>query len=186
MKKFILIFILIANHGLAQTSTETLPLDQVITIINNSLDSASNQLKDVKLNITEAEVSLSTIYDKSGGGGFKIFVKAEKKWELEKTSTMTYSYKKVEQIEKINKSLESLDNSFKNSLTKAIVQAAKQWKDSSNTVKGLNKDSFSVEISFAFTSSGGAGFEVEVWGIGLDASVNLENTAVHTISLTFK
>ena len=34
--------------------------------------------------------------------------------------------------------------------------------------------------------SSGGGIEFEIWGIGADLSVDSENSAVHTVSLTFE
>jgi hypothetical protein len=165
---------------------ETIPLDAMITIINNSLDKANERLSTSSLDVRTAEITLKTSYDKSGGGGFKIFVKASKKWELEKANTMKFVYEKADKINE--KSVEFFDNKmiFEKNLTDAIVSAANQWQKTTASVDGLSKSKFSVEISFMVKNITDGGIEFEIWGVGLDIGGDYENTAVHTVSLTFK
>lgn len=189
MKKLILI-LTVAFQSLtffAQAEEkETIPLEAMITIINNSLDKANEQLSTTALDIRTAEITLKTSYDKSGGGGFKIFVKASKKWELEKANTMKFVYEKADKINK--KSVEFFNNEkvFEQNLTDAIVSAANQWQKTTATVEGLSKSKYSVDISFMVKNITTAGIEFEIWGVGLDVGGDYEKTAVHTVSLTFK
>ena len=187
MKNLLLILILLTGTALfAQDKSETFPLESMIKIINNSLDKANERLVSKNLDIKTAEITLKTVYDKSAGGGFKLFVKASKKWELEKASTMTFEYEKVNKTRQ--KSIEFFNNKevFEENLTNAIVGAATQWYNTSQTVTGLSKSKFSVEISFSVKNVTEAGIEFEIWGAGIDLGGDYEKTAVHTISLTFK
>ena len=79
-----------------------------------------------------------------------------------------------------------IKETFEEHLTKAIVTAAKQWSLSSGTILGLSKEKYNVEVSFMVKKSTGGGIEFEIWGIGADLSVDSENSAVHTVSLTFE
>jgi hypothetical protein len=169
-----------------QDKNETFPLEAMIAVVNNSLEKANERLSATSLDIKTAEITLKTSYDKSGGGGFKIFVKASKKWELEKANTMTFVYEKAEKINE--KAVDFFDNKkvFEKNLTTAIVSAASQWQKTTATVKGLSKSKFSVEISFMVKDITDGGIEFEIWGVGLDIGGEYEKTAVHTVSLTFK
>lgn len=169
-----------------EEKVKTFPLESMILIINNSLDRANEQLNSEVLNIKTAEITLKTSYDKSGGGGFKLFVKASTKWELEKANTMKFVYEKADKTNP--KSVEFFNNEkvFEENLTNAIVSAANQWKKATKTVEGLSKSKFTVEISFMVKNIKEAGIEFEIFGAGIDIGGDYEKMAVHTISLTFK
>lgn len=189
MKKSLLLLTLFfgtATLFAQQDKPETFPLEAMIKIINNSLDKANDKLNDQALDIKTAEITLITSYDKSGGGGFKLFVKASKKWELEKANTMKFVYEKVDKTNQ--KSVEFFDNKkvFEQNLTNAIVSAANQWQKTTATVEGLSKSKFSVEISFMVKNITEAGIEFEIWGAGIDIGGDYEKSAVHTVFLTFK
>jgi hypothetical protein len=189
MKRLILVLTLslsILNLFAQQEEKATIPLEAMITIINNSLDKANERLSANSLDVSTAEITLKTSYDKSGGGGFKIFVKASKKWELEKANTMKFVYEKADKIN--TKSIKFFDNKpvFEENLTNAIVNAANQWQETTKTITGLSKSKFLVEISFMVKNTNETGIEFEIWGIGLDLGVDFEKTAVHTVALTFK
>ena len=159
-------------------------MDSIIKIINNSLDKANENLTAKDLDIESAKITLKTSYDQSGGGGFKLFAKASKKWELEKASTLTFLYEKP-----TKKSLKPIgDNDFAHKLTNAIVEAATEWQNATKTINGLSKSTFSVDLSFSVKKTTGTGieFEIEIWGVGIDLNYDYEKTAVHEISLTFK
>ncbi|WAC42234.1 trypco2 family protein [Pedobacter sp. SL55] len=159
---------------------ETFELKEIVSLINNSLEKASKEL-DVSMQpkLQSAEITLSTIYNKTGGGGFKIIAKASKKWQLERSTTLTFSYEKNN-----NKGLLTL--SFEVHLKDAVVAASQQWAGASTGVTGLSKKEFSVELSFSLKKSGSGGVEFEVWGIGIDASVDVDKTVAHKVKLTFK
>ena len=164
-KTFLLgiISLLISSVVFSQEKTETYPLDLMIQVINNSLDKANKRLDSVHIQIQHAEITLQTLLDKSGGGGFKIFVKAEKKWELEKASTLTFTFEKIESRPEPNyKSLNK--DIFEKNLIEAIVDAAHQWKNTTNIVNGLSKKNFNVEISFSVKKDTSIGVEFEIWG----------------------
>ena len=183
MKNLLLAISLIFTSAVygQENKAETLPLNSIITTINNSLDKANENLETKKLDIKTAEISLKTSYVKSGGGGFKLFVKASKKWELEKASTLTFVYEKPTE-----KSLELVQvTDFAEKLTSAIVDAATQWQNATTTINGLSKSTFSVELSFLVKKVTEGGIEFEIWGAGIDLGGEYENTAVHEISLTF-
>lgn len=203
MKKItylLIIFVLTSLSTFAQKKptnppiikTETFELNNVIAKVNESIIEATKRIDDSKqinteeqnsLKITDAEITFQTIYDISGGGEFKLFARASKKWELEKTTTMTFSYSTVKNL---TSEKNFIKETFEEHLTKAIVTAAKQWSLSSGTILGLSKEKYNVEVSFMVKKSSGGGIEFEIWGIGADLSVDSENSAVHTVSLTFE
>lgn len=188
MKKLLSIISLvvaISSQAQAQVNNgfKTYELDSMITKVNNSIKKASEKL-GTDLTIQSAEITLKTVYDKSFGGGFKLFVKANHSWELEKASTLTFYYTELQKNEK--KSEEKIKEAFEDNLTNAIVCVAEQWKNTSVPINGLKKDNYSVEISFIVTKNSTAGIEFEIWGVGLDSEGTYETSAVHTISLAFK
>lgn len=75
MKNFVL-SVLFASLSFA-ANAQDIELNEVISKINTSLNQAQNGLVGVTL--TGASVTFETISAKTGGGGFKIFVKASKK-----------------------------------------------------------------------------------------------------------
>ena len=186
--------LIVSNLATAQKTSKTIPLDSMIEIINGCMINANAQLSKrgfplKKVEIKSAEISLTTSYDASGGGEFKLLVKAGKRWELEKTNTMKFVFEKIEKSEKSGqKSFPDLQNKikFEKSLTNAIISAVDQWQNSTQSITGLSKSEFSVEISFMVKETTSAGIEFEIWGIGVDSSADYENSAVHTIALTFK
>jgi|GEM_PF-1114189 len=193
MKKNTLLIILLiitfsANAQKRQQSSKSvvLELSSVVDLINRSITQASKELSktETKLKIKEAAITLETVYDLSGGGEFKLFAKASKKWELEKTTSITFSYSSEEKSN--SKSGTSSPMAFEQNLTNAIISAAKQWKQSTGTITELIKDNFNVEVSFMVKKSTGIGVEFEVWGVGADLSVDNENSATHKVSLTFE
>lgn len=190
MKNLILVALcLVGNFLFSQKqklSTNTYPLEDMITTINNSLSNAKSNLKDSTIEIQKAEIALETSYDTSAGGEFKLFVKASKKWQLQKANTIKYVYEKssIANLKSDNK--KNLFHSFEDNLTKAIVKAATQWLQTKRLVNGLDRSEFSVEISFMVKKITSAGVEFEIWGLGADIGGEYENSAVHTVTLTFK
>jgi len=158
----------------------------MITIINNSLDKANERLDSIDLDVKSATITLKTSYDKSGGGGFKLFVKASKKWQLEKVNTMKFVYEKVNKVNLKSVGYYNNEKVFEKNLTNAIVSAANQWQNTTQTIEGLSKKSFSIEMSFMVKKITKGGIEFEIFGAGIDISGDYERTAVHTISLSFK
>jgi len=84
-----------------QERIQTLPLKQVVEIINKSLDNTNTELKKDNHHISNATISLKTIYDKSAGGNFKLFIKASHNEELSNASKFVLQYKEDRQ-EKTN------------------------------------------------------------------------------------
>lgn len=163
-----------------EDKVEAFELKGIVSLINNSLEKASEELDgSMQPKLQSAEIALSTIYDKAGGGGFKIIAKASKKWQIEKSTTLTFSYEKSDQKEMVSPS-------FETHLKDAVVSASKQWAAASTGVTGLSKKEFSVALSFSLKKTGSAGVEFEIWGIGIDATVDVEKTAAHKVTLTFK
>jgi hypothetical protein len=161
-----------------EKSEQESPINEIVDLINKSLEKAQGSLSDIK--IQEAEISLKTSYTKNGGGGFKIFLKASKKWEVENANTFTFTF------DKVSTPKEGLEKSGKQDyLTTALIDAAQQWKTLNNTISGLKKKNLSVEVSFTITKTSEGGIEFELIGVGVDVSGKLENSAVHTIKLTF-
>ncbi|WKK76733.2 hypothetical protein QYS49_05480 [Marivirga salinae] len=172
--------------GQEDKEQNNLPLDLMVTVINNSINEANSSLKDNPLNIKKAVITLKTSYNGSGGGGFSFFVKAEKKWQLEKAHTLTYTYEKPSEAKE--KSIDKMYDPiklFEKKLAEAIFEAADQWNKVSATVEGLPKKEFTVELSFTFKKITSAGIEFEIFGIGGDGSIDYENSATHKIALTF-
>lgn len=97
MKKIILILLAIVGFTSPTFSQKgSAPKDQsaelndVIDRINAALSEVQKTADIPKLN--SATVKLETTYDRSGGGGFKIFVKASRKWAKGSASSITYKY----------------------------------------------------------------------------------------------
>ena len=186
MKKTLLLLLLSLQTLMAQEKKdETLPLNTIIAIINNSLDSASERLEAYPLNISTAEISLKTSYSKSVTGGFTFLVKASHGLTLDKATTMKFTYKKPTDNEK---AIQKINNErfIQANLTDAIVDAAIQWQKADEVLGGLPKNKFSVELSLIVKKTTGAGFEFELWGVGAETGGDYSNNAVHTISLTFE
>lgn len=163
---------------------ETMALDSVVSEVNKALSLSSEDLRMNGLVISEAEVTLKTIRSTEGGGGFKLFVKASKKWGLEKASSITYSYERPETLMALTFDKGKAD--LHAALRKAIEEAATQWSRTTTEINGLDKDSFKVEISFGVTRSTSGGVEFEVWGVGVELDGAKERTASHSVTLTFK
>ena len=151
-----------------------LALDAVIKSINGSLSIAQSKLKGVTLN--EGSVTLETTYSNEGGGGFKLFVRAERKWSKESTNTVTYNYKKPE---KKGVGIDTQDQ-----LADIIYNVAKQYEES-EAMGGLDKDGFEIELSLSITNKIGGGLEFEVFGVGFEAGADFEKTVFHKITLSF-
>jgi hypothetical protein len=154
---------------------ETVELKDVIERINAAL--AEAQKSPEAASLLSATIKLETAYDKSGGGGFKVFAKASRKWAKGASSSVTYKYSTPITIT----SLESKNDE----LVAIIKDAAKNFKNNSS-IAGLEKDKFEIEIAFSVTKTSSAGVEFEVYGVGVDISGDSERKVAHTITLEFK
>jgi len=190
MKKITLLIILLVTafsinaqkKNPSVSKPETYDLKDIITTINNSIAKAEDIIKD-DITIQEAEITLQTVFNKAENAELKLLLKASKNWELEKTSTLTFSYAKKDSLQ--GNFIEQTP--IEKSLTDAIVNATKQWRESTDIIKGLVKDKFKIEVSFMAKEKTGGGIEFDVWNIGsFSAGREVERTAVHTIALTFK
>lgn len=191
MKNLILFTFLLATQIVFSQNNNNLPptypLKKIVNIINNSLDQATLKLENKPIQIKGAEIELSTTYDATTGGEFKLFVKASQKWQLEKVNKMKFTYEKPSESKiKTDQKNTGTVYVFEVNLTNAIVDAANQWINTTDTVTGLKKSDFSVEISFMVKSISALGVEFEIWGIGADVGAEYENSVVHTITLTFQ
>lgn len=169
-----------SKSAVAQNDS-TCELNRIIEQINNSLQDAKSELKSIK--IKKAEIELEIGYDKSGGGGFKIFAKASKKWEKEYSSSMKFSYELPQQDTSLNGFVKS-DFNFSKTLSKAVIDAAKMY-SSSKKIGVLEKSSLEVKIAFSLNNTTDGGVEFEIWGIGVDISGAIGKKVVHTITLEF-
>lgn len=158
-----------------------LSLDVIIGIINNSFSISNESLERSNFIIKSAEVTLKTIYDRTGGGELKLFVKAGKKWELEKASTITYKYERG-RTDTRDKGVDD----FQQNLSAIIINAANQVKGVQEKIRGLSKKSFTIELSFGITNTTSSGVTFDVWGIGVDSGIDFEKTVSHSVSLTFE
>ncbi len=181
MKNVVLLLVVLAfgySQSFAQKKNPNeseVELNKVIERINSSLKQAQNELEGITL--TEASVTLQTISAKSGGGGFKIFIKASKKWSKESSSSVTYSFGQPEKTGE--KAL------VKDQLATVIKNAAEQYKKSI-PIGTLVKNSFEVEISFALKKVTEAGIEFELFGVELEGGADFEKTVFHQIALKFE
>lgn len=74
--KFVMALLTFAAAVHAQNSIKTSELDLVIDVINNSLLAAEQNINKSNIQIDKATITLKTVSNVSGGGGFKLFVKA--------------------------------------------------------------------------------------------------------------
>ena len=163
--------------------TDTLPLDLVIQTVNNSLKETSETLKGVSLE--SASVTFKTILDVQGGGGFKLFAKASKEWSKETSNSVTYNFKKPQNLSLKNFQKQEYKQ-LQDDLTKAITNAANQYTNSIAQIDGLKKEDFTVTLSFSVAKNTSGGIDFEVFNIGIDASGGFGRKVSHSISLKFK
>jgi len=173
--------------GTRQNHVQTLPLKQVVDIINQSLDNTNTDLTKTNHYITSAKISLKTIYDVSAGGSFKLFVKASHSEDIANASKFVFQYDREKNEELVGDSCSEDMGAklFENELTNAIKSAVDQWHETHVTINGLSKKSFSVEIAFTVKTDTKGGVEFKICGAGIGADVDCGKTAIHTISLTF-
>lgn len=162
---------------------QTAPLNDIVKLVNNSLDKAEKDLVDSKVKIDKAVIKLETAQDFTAGGGFKIIIKAGADYSRERATRMTFEYTTPPAIE--NKDVGVKPRKFEKKLVKAIKEAAKQWKGAKD-IDGLVASSFTVDLAFTVKLEGELGVEFEVWGVGVDLGGEGSKSAVHTISLSFK
>ncbi len=156
-------------------SKDDIELNDVIAQINKSLKEAQNELEGITLK--EASVNLETTSSKTGGGGFKIFVKASRKWSKETTSSVTFNFGPPSKTGE--KALR------KDLLAIAIKDAAIQYK-ASIPVGSLVRNSFEVEISFSLKKNTETGVEFELFGVELEGGADFEKTVFHKMNLKFE
>lgn len=153
-----------------------LALDAVIQYINESLLIANDQLPN-EVTLVEGSITLQTTYNKEVGGGFKLFVRAARRWSKESSNSVTFNYKKPEKDEiKINR---------QDQLATVIVDAVNQYQKSL-AITGLDKNGFQIELSLSITNVTDLGLEFEIFGVGFEAGANFEKTVFHKIALSFK
>ncbi len=176
--------------------SETFVLDSVISVINKSIDATI--LDSDKIDITDAKISLKVDQSGSSGAGFRIIFKAKAKYGWENASEVTYSYSNPkikalaqnEGLKSNNKELESykkLYEKMEKSLVKILKSSVAATKASTANIGNLTDKTFEVTVSFTVTKSGETGFEFNLFdAIEADISAEIERTAVHSITLSFK
>lgn len=163
-----------------EVGTKTADLKSVIKLINESLKIAQADLEKHRLLLSEAEITLVTATEKSGGGGIKIFAKASGKWSKEITSTVTYKFAAP------NVSADEKKAFTPTAFAKAIVSSAQSYRDA-GPVAQLIKDGFEQEISFSIKAENGVGVEISLFGlVEIEGSADLTKTVAHSAKLTFK
>ncbi|MFK8037283.1 MAG: hypothetical protein AB8B74_03250 [Crocinitomicaceae bacterium] len=172
---------LLNGYAQKKQQTETMTLKSIVETINNSIEGTAAELEGVS--IQKAEITLQTVFDKTSGGGFKIFVKAKKQWNRTKSSSINYSFVPKKDIKELTTF--SKDNMEKH-LSTAIEKAAKEWKSMQTSITGLEKSEFSISISFTAKNINSAGIEFEILGISFDGGRDWNRAVVHSIELTFK
>ena len=152
-------------------------IDAVVKQINKSLSLAQGSLNGITLQ--GGSVTLETIATQSGGGGFKIFVKASRKWQKEASSSVTYNFSKPG-VSALEISADQPDQ-----LAEIIKQTTEQFKKTM-TIDGLVKESFEVEISLSIKKVTELGVEFELFDVGFDVGGDMEKRVFHKITLKFK
>lgn len=183
MKKLLITVIctcIFINFSTAQKDMKSPPLAKIAEIINASLIEAKPSIDKYNVLLTGAQVTLKTTFNKQAGGGFKIIAKGNYNISSEKINIITYSYK-LPKDSCIVKNIEDVCEELKSSIEKAAMEFGSNL----TQVSGLEKESFSVEVSFAVSVNKGGGVEFEIFGIGLDLSGDIDKAAVHKIKLTF-
>lgn len=171
-----------------QERIQTLPLKQVVEIINTSLENTNTELEKDNHHISNATITLKTIYDKSAGGSFKLFIKASHNEDLSNASKFIFQYKKDRQGKTIDNSNTQYtgSNLFENELTNAIKSAVNDWQETQISINGLSKNTFSVDLAFTVKTNTKGGIEFKVCGTDIGANAECGKTAMHTISLCFQ
>ena len=159
---------------LLDTHPKELELDAVIKSINNSLSIAQARFEGVTLN--DGSITLQTTSTKAAGGGFKLFVRAEKRWSKGTSNSVTYKYKKPD--------TKDVKTDVQDKLALIIISAAEQYK-TSTSITGLEKDGFEVVLSLSITNISALGIEFEIFGVGFDANADFDKTVFHSITLSF-
>ena len=182
MKNILITLALLLSFGLyaQKKSLEVASLDQIVGMIDEAVLNAE---VDGKVQLTDAEVSLKTVKSGTASGGFSFLIKASSSKEIENSVQFTYRFSIPEGDEK---SLSLNMSKVENSLSEAIASASAEWTSIKSSVKGLEKKDFTVALSFIVTKNASGGIEFEVFGAGINLDGKYKNSAIHTITLTFK
>ena len=98
MKKLLIIMALFYCTTASSQENNSIPLEAMIEVINNSLIEANKlihtneQIKGAKIEIQKAEVTLKTTYEKKAGGGFKFLFKGKKNVQKGNENVVKYTF----------------------------------------------------------------------------------------------
>lgn len=199
MKHLLLLLLTLALNSsmlLAQEESYSIDLDSIITVINRSLDLAKERIKkdSIELNLTGAKINLKTLYSKEKSGGFKLFVKGDVNIQNAQSHSVTYNYsfptksKVFHENEyqifmdfNLSQGLDSL-----NDLSNAIVDAAKQWHNTTVKIGDLEQANYTVEIVFAIKKEESGGISFDLFGIEFGGGTKKSDSIFHSVELSFR
>jgi hypothetical protein len=199
-KKFLASFILLAllfinGCGLTVKSWERKPdkyvnIEKVIEAIKKQVQAAEQKLKDnnIDVDICEELVSLQVTATNTQSADFQVLIfKPSGNRITQKVTTLTFDLKRVGISEAAKKDVQrAMVNVLTDSLSNLIVMAAKQYNSIKNEVApGLQKNYFTVDVTFSLEMNGTTDLNFNLFGNGADASWELDDKAQHELTLTF-
>jgi len=185
----------VAGCGLTVKAWERKPdkyvnIEKVIDGIKQQVQAAEKRLGDsgVHVDICEELVSLQVTATNTQSADFQVLIfKPSGSRITQKVTTVTFDLKRV-----VKSPAAALDahlakvNVLTDSLSNLIVMAARQYNAIKNeTAPGLQKNYFTVDVTFSLEVSGTIDLNFNLFGNGADASWDLDDKAQHELTLTF-
>lgn len=159
-------------------------LDKIVQTVQDQYRLAQDELekKNIKVKITEAEVSLEVSKSLKSNAGIKILI-IKPNASYSNTHSTKVSYKLTEA-----KDDSGGGNIIKNptELKDMIVAAAENFNKVNTTIGTLTEKEFTLTITFAIEYEAGIGFEFEFWGMTAEGGGSKSKAVEHELTLTFK
>lgn len=190
---FTLLLIYTSLSSSVWAQKDSLTIENLIQVINTSLENSQLILKSQNVKIKSAVLALETSYSTTGKVGFDIWLlSSAKKWARANTNTFTLSFEEPDAKSDLT---EELKLKYQKGiipkeltpeiLTQAILNSATIYNQSSN-ITSLVKDNFTMKLSFRINDETDGGLAIEVFGLGISGDGNLSNTFTHSITLKFE
>lgn len=174
LKMFVLFILMGLQTVIAKEKIDDpFDLDEIIKIINISLDKVSEEVDLVK-----AEIVLSRSFSDKFNGGFSFFWSSKKDWQEDNNSTLTFTYEPS--------STKGGQKNLSDNLNRSVLNAVGLWKKSKLKIDGLKNTYYTVDVKFMLSEDAKHGLNLELFGVELAASDNSIVKSSHSVKLTFK
>ncbi|WKN46529.1 trypco2 family protein [Tunicatimonas pelagia] len=185
LMSLVLLFSLAPSLSIAQEEDD-IPLDLVVSEIQKGLMIVQTELAEESIpQLKSVEMTFQTTKSIKKGGKVKILVFSfGKEWSSEKSHKVKI---KLVPPKPFSKDEISSEKNVAKDLSDLIINTSRAIQDMESGEPPLELSEFTTELNFVTVrgTNGGVGVEFDIIPVTVEASGNLENKAIHTISVTY-